>query len=219
MFVVKGKNKNKSDKVKSQFIIIGSLLIVIGICLIGIKLFLNISENYREKEAISKFYDKQENLNVSTEVVEKQLEDTTSKETKLNVIEYIAILKIPKINLERGIVAKDSKYNNVDRNIQILKESSYPDEDKGNVILAAHSGTGRIAFFKDLDKLEIGDEAIILYKDKTYIYKVKEIETADKTGKITVTKDKDVTALTLITCKPNSETEQIVIICELYKEE
>ena len=122
MFVVKGKNKNKSDKVKSQFIIIGSLLIVIGICLIGIKLFLNISENYREKEAISKFYDKQENLNVSTEVVEKQLEDTTSKETKLNVIEYIAILKIPKINLERGIVAKDSKYNNVDRNIQILKE-------------------------------------------------------------------------------------------------
>lgn len=115
MFVVKGKNKNKSDKVKSQFIIIGSLLIVIGICLIGIKLFLNISENYREKEAISKFYDKQKNLNVSTEVVEKQLEDTTSKETKLNVIEYIAILKIPKINLERGIVAKDSKYNNVDR--------------------------------------------------------------------------------------------------------
>ena len=137
MFVVKRKNKNKSDKVKSQFIIIGSLLIVIGICLIGIKLFLNISENYREKEAISKFYDKQENLNVSTEVVEKQ----------------------------------------------------------------------------------IGDEAIILYNDKTYINKVKGIETVDKTGKITVTKDKDVTALTLITCKPNSETEQIVIICELYKEE
>lgn len=219
MLVVKGKNKNKSDKVKSQFIIIGSLLIVIGICLIGIKLFFNISENYREKEAISKFYDKQENLNVSTDTVEKQLEDTTSKETKLNVIEYIAILKIPKINLERGIVAKDSKYNNVDSNIQILKESSYPDEDRGNVILVAHSGTGRIAFFKDLDKLEIGDEAIILYKDKTYIYKVKEIETVDKTGKITVTKNKDVTALTLITCKPNSETEQIVIICELYKEE
>lgn len=218
MLVVKGKNKNNKDKVKSQLLIIGSLLIVIGICLIGIKIFLNISENYREKEAISKFYEKQENLNVSTDTVEKQLEDTTSKEVKLNVIEYIAILKIPKINLERGLVSKDSKYNNVEENIQILKESSFPDEDRGNVILAAHSGTGRIAFFKDLNKLEKGDEVILLYNGKTYIYKVNEIETVKKTGKVTITKDKDMTALTLITCKPNSDTEQIMVICELYEE-
>ena len=57
--------------------------------------------------------------------------------------DYIAVLKIPKINLERGLVDRNSYSNNVNYNIQILSNSSMPDEKNGNVILAAHSGNGR----------------------------------------------------------------------------
>ncbi|MEI3402428.1 MAG: hypothetical protein V8R51_09140 [Clostridia bacterium] len=44
-------------------------------------------------------------------------------------------MKIPSINLERGLVAKDSYYNNVNRNIKILDKSDMPDQENGNVIL------------------------------------------------------------------------------------
>jgi sortase (surface protein transpeptidase) len=63
---------------------------------------------------------------------------------------YIAILKIPKINLERGLVDPNSYLNDVKYNVEILDESSMPDEIGGNVILASHSGTARISYFKNL---------------------------------------------------------------------
>ena len=81
-------------------------------------------------------------------------------------------LAIKKINLKQGLVSKNSYYNNVNRNIEIIKASSYPDKENGNVILAAHSGTSSISYFKNLYKLEINDEAKIYYKNKVYTYKV-----------------------------------------------
>ena len=85
-------------------------------------------------------------------------------------IEYIAVLKIPKINLERGLVDPNSYLNNVDYNIQILKNSAMPDQRFGNVMLAAHSGNARISYFRNLDKLDINDNVSISYKGKIYSY-------------------------------------------------
>lgn len=60
---------------------------------------------------------------IITSQVENQKEDkqentTTSKVTNYN---YIAILEIPSINLKRGLVDPNSKYNNVNYNIQIYR--------------------------------------------------------------------------------------------------
>ena len=129
--------------------------------------------------------------------------------------EYIGYLEIPKINLKQGLVSKNSYYNNVNYNIQIMSQSDYPDKNLGNVILAGHSGNGIIAYFKNLYKLKLGDEAKITYKNYVYTYKIVNIYNVQKNGRVLVDRDVHKTCLTLITCTYNSKTEQTVYILEL----
>lgn len=186
----------------------GSFSILLGISLILFDVLSNKQIDDLEEQAITDFYIAEEN---------KQSEDTV-EEVKKEIpkeikYDYIAIIKIPKINLERGLVDLKSKYNNVNYNIEILKESSKPDEENGNVILAAHSGNSRVSFFKNLNKLVLGDEVFIDYNGKTYSYKVTNIYDIEKTGKAKIVTNKNKTSLTLITCRHNTN-KQIVIICE-----
>ena len=55
--------------------------------------------------------------------------------------DYVGVLEIPKVNLKKGFVSIDSKYNNVNKNIEIMKESSYPDVDGSLMVMASHNGT------------------------------------------------------------------------------
>ena len=75
--------------------------------------------------------------------------------------DYIGYLNIPKINLKKGFLDKRAEDNDVEKNILVVEESSYPDVEKGNLILAGHSGTGWKAFFNDLYKLNKGDVAYV----------------------------------------------------------
>ena len=146
---------------------------------------------------------------------------STVKQTDKKKIEkeYIGYLEIKKINLRQGLVSKKSYYNNVNRNIQILTTSDYPDKEKGNVILAAHSGTSSISYFKNLYKLSAGDEAKIFYKNYVYTYKIVNIYNVPKTGSIVINRDVSKQCLTLITCTKNSKNEQTVYILELVSKE
>ena len=101
----------------------------------------------------------------------------------------------------------------------MLSTSAYPDKSLGNVILAAHSGTGYLAFFKNLYKLELGDEAKIIYKGYVYTYKIVNIYTVPKTGTVKVVRDYHKSCLTLITCTYKSKTQQTVYILELTSKE
>lgn len=129
--------------------------------------------------------------------------------------EYIGYLNIPKINLTKGFLDKRSEDNDVEKNILVVKGSTYPDVEKGNFILAGHSGTGWKAFFNDLYKLEKNDEAYITYKNKKYIYKIVNIYTQPKTGTIAIYRDYDKTTLTLVTCTNNDSKTQTIYIAEL----
>ena len=147
---------------------------------------------------------------------EDALPKTQSESLKSKIAkEFIGYLEIKKINLKQGLVSKNSRYNKVKYNIQMLSLSDYPDKENGNVILAAHSGTGYLAFFKNLYKLKNGDEAKITYKDDIYTYKIVNIYNVPKVGKVKVIRDTSKTCLTLITCTHNSKTEQTVYILEL----
>ena len=145
----KEKNNNKKGK-KSQLLIVGSLLILIGISVIGIKIFLDVRADNLEDIALVEFYEEQEKIDNEIPTETEETDNTTEQAKSTNSLDYIAVLKIPSIGLEKGLVAKDSYYNNVNRNIKILDESDMPDQENGNVILAAHSGNGRTAFFKIL---------------------------------------------------------------------
>ena len=211
----KEKNNNKKGK-KSQLLIVGSLLILIGISVIGIKIFLDVRADNLEDIALVEFYEEQEKIDNEIPTETEETDNTTEQAKSTNSLDYIAVLKIPSIGLEKGLVAKDSYYNNVNRNIKILDESDMPDQENGNVILAAHSGNGRTAFFKNLDKLQIDDTVSIFYNGYEYKYRMINTYDVEKTGSVEIRRNAQKSTLTLITCRHNTN-KQIVIICELVE--
>ena len=124
--------------------------------------------------------------------------------------EVFASVRIPKININRNLYPINSKRNTVDKNIQIIKESDMPDKDNGNFILAAHSGFSSIAYFHDLDRLEIGDEVFVNYLNNDYKYIISNKYDVPKTGKVSIKRDKNRSTITMITCK--GEDKQLVVI-------
>ena len=82
------------------------------------------------------------------------------------------------------------------------------------MFLAAHSGTGKIAYFNNLNKLNENDEIILNYKELTYIYKITKILEIEKTGTISVEKETH-TQLILTTCSPEHNNYQLIINANL----
>lgn len=141
------------------------------------------------------------------------------KEDKSITYNYIGTLEIPKISLKRGFLNLESPYNNVNRNVTLIENSTMPDVNNGNIILAAHSGNCWVCYFDKLYKLSIGDKASINYNGYKYNYELKNVYNVAKTGTVEVKRNPSKTVLTLITCTHNSDTEQTVYIFELTNKE
>ena len=125
---------------------------------------------------------------------------------------YIALLEIPKINILQGLVDKNSKYNTIKENIQIINGSMMPDIANTNLILAAHNGNSKISFFRNLENLTIGDIVYLYYDNFKYTYMIDNIYEVLKTGAVDILRDENKTTITLITCKNNDEFRQKVYI-------
>lgn len=160
------------------------------------------------------FYNGNEVINIAEEektnkpIVEEKLPEEVTNE-------YIGYLIIPKINLTKGFLDVRSTENDVEKNILVVDGSNYPDTDRGNLILAGHSGTGWKAFFNELYQLQVGDTAYVTYKEKKYVYRIANIYKQPKTGKLAIYRDYDKTTLTLITCTNNDSGTQTIYIAEL----
>ncbi len=176
---------------------------VMNLQVLAINDSLNEEDEELEDEGIENVVDTVDN-NIQKEEKPKQV-----------VYDYIGKLVIPKIDLERGFVSKNSRYNSVSYGIETLGISEYPNVNKGNLILLSHSGTSYRSFFKNLYKLELGDDCYVEYQGVKYHYIIKKIYNMPKTGKVAIRRDYDKTTLTLITCTHDSKTEQTIYIAEL----
>ena len=163
--------------------------------------------NGKELIEVEKLYEINEEENTREEIKEEEEGPVTD--------EYIGYLTIPKINLTKGFVDKRSSENDVEKNILVIDGSNYPDVERGNFILAGHSGTGWKAFFNELYQLQTGDEAYVTYKGKKYVYNLVNIYKQPKTGKVAIYRNYDVRTLTLITCTNYDSTTQTIYILEL----
>ena len=162
------------------------------------------------------------NLEIQIPMIEKE------KETKENIKNtnikkeinnnHIAILEIEKINLKQYLYDINSQKNDVNKNVEIIKGSNLPDVLYGNLILAGHSGTGKVAFFNRLNELEVNDIINVYYKNIKYQYQIYNIYEIEKTGKAEIKRYKDENTLTLITCKVNTN-KQIIIVSTLINKE
>ena len=126
----------------------------------------------------------------------------------------IGYLQIDKINLHEVLYEINSKKNNIEKHVTILKESSPPSVKNSTIFIAAHSGTGKLAYFKNLDKLLLNDIVILNYENTIYKYKVSKISEHKKNGNIIVPKE-DNNQLILTTCSPKKEGYQLIINCLL----
>ncbi len=210
--MVRNLNNKQEKRISSTTIaVIGSVIILIG------GFFL--SYNYIQSKKIVAF-DYMANVFYQAEEVEilehdGELQEEQTEELGEVTNEYIGYLTIPKINLKKGFLDMRSELNNVEQNIAVIEGSSYPDKEKGNLIIAAHSGSGWKAFFNDLYKLSTGDIAEVSYKGKKYTYKIVNIYKQEKTGKIAIYRDYEKTTLTLITCTNFDNATQTIYIAEL----
>ncbi len=226
---MRNKVRNNINKHRDVILLtIGTMLVILSLCLLFYdrievlksNVFAEIEmEKYRERSIDGEVEEETREVDAETNDIEE--EDNSSNKSasedlrKKIAKEYIGYLEIKKINLKQGLVSKKSIYNKVKYNIQMLDPSDYPDRNLGNVILAAHSGTGYLAFFKNLYKLSLGDEAKITYKGYIYTYKIVDIYDVPKTGTVRVNRDVHKTCLTLITCTHNNtKTSQTVYILE-----
>ncbi len=210
---------------------IGVLIFFIGLCI--------LSSNYLKQKKFQVFDEMNElyyEAIVEMEIMTEELADTDDYIIEENIIEepvveenipapvvvtpidytkyYVGYLSIPKIDLKKGFTDIDNKYNTVNRNIEVIKPSKYPDVDKGNFIIAGHSGTSSVSFFKDLYKLVLEDEIYITYNNTEYKYIIKNIYTDIKDGDVVVRRDSNKKTLTLITCTKGDKNTQTIYIAE-----
>ena len=202
--------KRKENKSSKSLVVLGSLFLISGLSLIFLTIYTGFKTKTDEDIALDNFYIEEQQEKITDNTTTKEVVEE-KKETSIN---YIAVLRIPKINLKRGLVDKDSKYNNIKYNIMIHKESDVLDQDGGNAILVAHSGTAGVSYFRNVDKLSLNDEIYLDYNNKTYSYKITNIYDIEKTGIAPIRKETTKSTITLITCRHNTN-KQIVVIAEI----
>lgn len=198
---------------------INKVLIVIGLitALLGIALG---TFNYIKSKKISKL--EEEKIDIFIKEDEEQIDEVSKKTNNTSSpinYDYKMVIEIPKINLKKGLYDINSKYNNVNYNIQVLKESNMPDVVNGNLILASHNGNSNVSYFNKLYQLELNDVVYIYYYNYKYTYQISNIYEEEKDGSIVIHKDNNKTIIALITCKKGTKDKQLVYIGNLINKE
>lgn len=201
--------------------IVGFLFLLIAFILFHFDKILEINDQIKN-DIYSEIYKENTSINnnisvsINVDYIEDSNNDNNNNQDNQNLnYNYIGFLEIDKINLKQGFLEIDSPYNQVNYNIEILDISNFPDVINGNFIIAGHSGTSNVAFFKNLYKLNLDDIAKIYYKGKVYKYSIINIYNQVKDGSIDIYREKNKTTLTLITCTKDDKNSQTVYILEL----
>lgn len=202
----------KKEKNKSRFSIIGSFLIIGAT---GVFLFYNIYNFYINRIEEKKAEEFINNPVVEdTPVIEETTEEVKEEVKQPETYNYVGVLEIPKINFKRGFLDIKDKNNNVNKNIQVLENSAMPNVNGGLLVIAGHSGSGRVAFFRNLYKLKENDQIYIYYENIKYIYQIQKYYEETKDGDISIDKNSEST-LVLTTCSQTDKNKQIVIVSKL----
>lgn len=194
---------------------IGKLLIIGAIMMIAFYFIYNIFSDKKVEGNINSYIEETsivENETVDNEVEESNEEKKENK--KQREINYTAILEIPSIELNRGVVDSTKNFHSINYSISVDKHSNYPNE-KGNFILYAHSGNSGIAYFKNLNKVNNNDKVYVYFNGIKYEYIIVDKYNEEKDGKVKVLDTNIKNYITLITCDQADKNKQIILIGEL----
>ena len=232
------KNREKKDililKIFSGIFIIAGLIIY---CLPLISNWLynedikQIKNEYLkrvedESKESNKYQDLYEELKKRNEYLyinkQRDLTDPFSyQQSTINLEEYglqeniIGFISIPKINIEIPIYL-GANTENMKKGAVHLTETSYPiGGENTNSVIAAHRGYSKCDMFRNINKLQIGDEIYIENFITTLQYKVCDIKIILPTeiNRLLIQEGKDL--VTLLTCHPyRVNSHRYVVFCE-----
>ena len=202
-------------KTIGKFLILSAILIIVSNY---VYIYLNNNHN---KQNVDKYIKETSTIVENEEIIQaeetnNEIKDENNKENN-KTINYTAILEIPSINLKQGVVNSTKNFNSINYAISVDKHSNYPDKE-GNFILYAHSGNSSIAYFRNLNKVNINDRVYVYYNGIKYEYIITNKYDIKKTGTANIIKSNIDKYITLITCNPNKDGYQIVIIGKIKEE-
>lgn len=120
----------------------------------------------------------------------------------LNLGEAIAVLKIPKLDLELPIY-HGSNEKVLSKGVGHLENSALPIGGMGtHSVLTAHRGLPTAKLFRHLDKLENGDVFFLEVLGETHAYEVFKDKIVLPNETEWLTQDEDQELVTLLTCEP-----------------
>lgn len=197
-------------KIMKGTFILGLLLIVSGYMVIGLDRVNRYFKDKMSEDKVSVYLSSKEIVGTPTEK-EDTVQTPTAPAPNPDVV---GVLEIPSIGFKKEFYKIDSKHNNVEENIEVMASSSMPNVIGGNLIIAAHSGTGWKAFFNGLINLREKDKIIVYYNGYKYTYNVTKIYNEEKTGSIHVAKESGKTMITLTTCNRVMKGKQLIVMGE-----
>ena len=139
----------------------------------------------------------------NSDVVESEFVD-------VNNLKYYGYLVIPKVNMKLGFYNVDNEKNNVWENVTLIDTGI-----NNTYLLAAHSGSGPLAYFNDLRYLSVGDKITLIIDGNIMNYEVVNIRNEIKNGKINLKNEKNQVILT--TCNQVKKGYQLIIEGSLIK--
>lgn len=192
---------------KKEIIILVLFIIVVSAGAIFIKNMIRDKKQEKEIEAlINVEFNGAPSSNTAAGASEQQTVDE-----KITVSgNAIAVLQIPSQGI-KGVVKEGTDNQTLKNYIGMFKGAAMPGQ-VGNFSVAAHNNI-YTEIFRNLNKVNIGDEVKVITKTATYTYKITSKQTVSPTS-IEVINNSDKREITLITCNYNASA-RIVLKGEL----
>lgn len=191
---------------KKEIIILVLFIIVVSAGAIFIKNIIRDKKQEKEIEALI-------NVEFNGEPSTTNAANSGNEQTEENITvtgNSIAVLQIPSQGI-KGIVKEGTDNQTLKNYIGMFKGAALPGQ-VGNFSVAAHNNI-YTEIFRNLNKVNIGDEVKVTTKTSTYIYKITSKQTVSPTS-IEVINNSDKREITLITCNYNASA-RIVLKGEL----
>lgn len=188
------RHKKKKTGKSKTLRILASVLIIIGVGVLGYFGFEQYMVSYRQAQLREEF---------EASAGFSHIEQPEVKPEEVHITEWQPMrLIMPSIDVDLVAVGGGDVFDNalLDQGPTHFQMSDLPNTDRGNVAFAGHRA-GRWNFFLDLDQLNEGDEIYLDVDGYRFIYLVEWVEVTDKYdwGPIDTT---DYPAITLQTCEP-----------------
>ncbi len=218
---MKSRRSREIKKLKNKYI--GNTLIIIGIICVIFSIYQifkwqTIQNRILEEDVVivreaRNLDESYENEITSLKRENLDLKQNQSKDVqKIDRNEYVdgmIKLEIQKLKVKAGIMS-DTTTKLLKQGPGLYNISSLPAGDGENVLIAGHRTTYG-AWFRNIDKLEEGDQITLDFNHSRYLYKVEKVIIIAKND-WSVTEPTGNSVLTLTSCHPIGSAEQRIVV-------